>query len=378
MVRTSLWLDSVGEGFDPGMLTEGYLIPRWKRGTVVRYSELLDWAVTRVRAVPGVESAAATSSIGVENNAVSIDDAGSGVREYPAPLYAAQVVSPSYFRTLRLPIIAGRDFLDGERDKSAVIVDEPTARVLWPNQNPVGSLIKLGDRKSNAPYVRVVGVVGEQAKFKSPRNLAGAPWVSGLGMIYYLPGPTDSMVIGPLSYMSNARFIARATRSADELQIALRRELFSLGGTSIATMDASRGITRARQSAGFTAEIFVLFAVLGVGLAAFGVYGVVTHGVAERRRELGVRIALGATGGDVLHAVLRESVVVGLGGAAGGLFATWLSLPLLSTMMRGDDAFNAPLFAAVAAVLVATAAASAFIPAFKATKIDPTESLRCE
>jgi len=376
MVRMSSLLNSWSEGYDPKMLTVGYLWPKLERGTVVRYSELLDWTATRVRAVPGVENATAWTTIGVENNAVSVDDAGTGVREFPAASYAARMVSPSYLRTLHLPIIAGRDFLDGERDRAAVIVDEQTARVLWPNQNPIGSLLKLGDRKSNAPYVRVVGVVGEQRGFRSERYMPGAPVVSALGTIYYLPGPSDTVVVKLRADVT--RFVARATRSADELQIALRRDLFPLGGMQIATMDADKGITRSRQSAEFTAEIFVLFAALGIGLAAFGVYGVVAHSVAERRRELGVRIALGATGRDVVHAVLRESVVVALAGAAGGLLLTKGSLTTLQSMIRGDDVFNAPLFAGVAAVLVATAAATAFIPALRATRIDPTESLRCE
>ncbi len=375
-VRMSTLLDGYWQGYDPRMLAVGYLAPKLPRGTVVRYSELLDWSTTRVRAVPGVESAAAWTYIGVENNAVSVDDAGSGVREFPAPMAQASVVSPAYLRTMKLPIVAGRDFMDGERDHSAVIVDEQTARVLWPNQNPVGSLIKLGDRKSNAPYVRVVGVVGEQTGFERTTNRRGMPVVSALGKIYYLPGPSDSTVVKQRPPLTS--FVARAQRSAEELQVSLRRELFALGGMSIETMDASMGLTRSRQSAEFTAGMFVLFAALGVGLAAFGVYGVVAHSVAERRRELGVRIALGATNRDVVRAVLRESLVVALAGAAGGLFATKLSLPLLASMIRGDDFFNAPLFAAVAAVLVATAAGTAFVPAWRATKIDPTESIRCE
>jgi putative ABC transport system permease protein len=376
MVRMSAFLDGSSEGYDPRSLAVGYLGPTLPRGTVVRWSELLDWATTRAQAVSGVESATAWAKIGVENNAVSVDDAGTGVREFPAPGYGARMVSPTYFRTLRLPIIAGRDFFDGERDRSAVIVDEQTARVLWPNQNPVGSLVKLGDRKSDAPYVQVVGVVGEQDGFRSDQYKRGMPTVSTLGNIYYLPGPLDTVVVDQRPPIT--AFVARAWHSVDELAMVLRRELFALGGAQIQTMDAARGITRARQSAEFTAEIFVLFAALGIGLAAFGIYGVVAHSVAERRRELGVRIALGATSRDVIHAVLRESLVVALAGAAGGLAATKLSLPLIGSMIRSDDMFNAPLFAGIAVALVATAAATAFVPALRATRIDPAESLRCE
>jgi ABC-type antimicrobial peptide transport system permease subunit len=124
-------------------------------------------------------------------------------------------------------------------------------------------------------------------------------------------------------------------------------------------------------------KLFIGFAAFGLGLAAFGVYGVVAHSVAERRRELGVRIALGATDRDILHAVLRETVVIGLAGIAVGLFVTKYGVQSLGTFAL-DEIYNAPLFAGAAAFLFLIAAASAFIPALRATRVDPTESLRNE
>jgi putative ABC transport system permease protein len=122
--------------------------------------------------------------------------------------------------------------------------------------------------------------------------------------------------------------------------------------------------------------LFTLFAALGVGLASFGVYGVVAHSVAERRRELGVRIALGATARDIVHAVLRDSVMVALIGIAGGLLATKYGVFFLRALAFEDDLYNAPLFGLVALALGATAVVAAMIPALRATRVDPTESLR--
>jgi putative ABC transport system permease protein len=122
--------------------------------------------------------------------------------------------------------------------------------------------------------------------------------------------------------------------------------------------------------------MFSLFAALGVALAAFGVYGVAAHSVAERRRELGVRIALGATSRDILHAVLRESATVVLLGVAFGLLCTKYGVRLLGNLAIEDDFFNAGLFAVVALALAATAVTAAMVPALRATRVDPTESLR--
>lgn len=115
-----------------------------------------------------------------------------------------------------------------------------------------------------------------------------------------------------------------------------------------------------------------------MGLAAFGVYGVVAHSVAERRRELGVRIALGATPRDILRAVLRESVVIALAGIAFGLLCSKYGVMMLGQFAAENDVYNAPLFASVALFLLAAAASSAFVPALRATRVDPTESLRSE
>jgi putative ABC transport system permease protein len=108
------------------------------------------------------------------------------------------------------------------------------------------------------------------------------------------------------------------------------------------------------------------------------VYGVVAYSVAERRRELGVRIALGATARDILHAVLRESVVVALAGIAGGLLAVKYTTTALASIAREDDLYNATLFASVALALGIAAVVAAMIPAMRATRVDPTESLRNE
>jgi ABC-type antimicrobial peptide transport system permease subunit len=133
-----------------------------------------------------------------------------------------------------------------------------------------------------------------------------------------------------------------------------------------------------RRNAQFIAAIFTLLSVAGVGLAAFGVYGVVAYSVAERRREIGVRVALGASARDILKVVLHESFVVALAGIAVGLLFTKYGVILFRDKAWGDDLYNAPLFAAIALLLLATSMLTAYFPARRAARTEATESLRNE
>ncbi|HEX7019895.1 MAG TPA: FtsX-like permease family protein [Gemmatimonadaceae bacterium] len=347
-------------------------------------SELLASAVDRLRRVSGVDDAAVWTSRSVVRNMISVADAG-GVRQVAAPLYNYMVVSPSYVRTMGLRIVQGRDFMEAERDQPVVIVDRVMAHTLWPNANPIGGLIKLGDAQSALPYVRVVGVMAPQI---DPRSNAPArerflyPAVRQLGGTLYLPGARDSAVArGDSVLRYNMNFITRTRGDVSKMILELRR-----GGirwpdvhpSGIVSMSDFLGIARARNNAAFVSRMFMFFGVLALGLATLGVYGVVAYGVAERRRELGVRVALGATSKDILHAVLRETVVLALAGVALGLLLTKYGVPLLQAFALEDDFYNAPLFALVAVVLFSATAMSALVPALRATRVDPTESLRAE
>ena len=378
LVRTWMHMNATRYGFDPGPVVVGSVALRL-RDEPQRFSDVLQSVVGRLGAVPQASEIAAAMRMGVDNNALTVDDPG-GVREFPSPMYSVSVVTPSYIRALGIPIVKGRDFLDGERDHAAVIVDEQTARALWPNADPVGTLIKLGDMRSKRPFVRVVGVVADLEK--RPDRWATANQglhVRRLGRMYYLPGAADDFVPSKRQ-MTGVQLLARAEDHAENLPLVIQREIDGWPNArtlGVRSWDEDQGLTRQRDSQRFIASLFTFFAAVGIALAAFGVYGVVAHSVAERRRELGVRVALGASSRDILHAVLRESVVVALAGAALGLFMTKFGVLLLETIVQ-DEIFNAPLFAGVALLLVTIAAASAFMPAFRATRIDPTESLRHE
>jgi putative ABC transport system permease protein len=374
MIRAGAHAGDVHIGYDPHPLVGGSVVFSAERGSVARRAAQLAELVERLRRFPGVTEATATAVGQVRTNLVTYTDE-TGVREFSAPGYLYSIVSPGYFRTMRLPIMRGGDFLEGQQNEPLVIVDVQTARLLWPLSNPVGMRIKMGRRDMNLPYARVVGVVGEQRGYETEVP-PGVPVLNHLGEIYYLPGAEDSVVSdGALSF----RFVARTAGDPAAQVLRIYNGVFQWPETVMGRVGSlADDLNERRRSAQFIAAIFTLFSAAGVGLAAFGVYGVVAYSVAERRREIGVRVALGASARNILTVVLHESLVVALAGIAAGLLLTKYAVMLFRDKAWGDDLYNAPLFAGVALLLLATSILTAYFPALRAAKIEATESLRNE
>jgi putative ABC transport system permease protein len=359
------------QGYDPGPLVTGFLASGLRRGDSAPLPQVFARMLDRVRAIDGVSDAAVSVTSGFANDSLVFADTN-GMRALPVPGRSYRRVSPSFFRTMGLPIIMGRDFRDGERDVPAVIIDEYTAKKHWPNASPVGALIKFGSPAASVPYVRIVGVVGhydENGDIK-PINMADTDG-STFGAIYSLATDRDTV---SWREMFPAQVTVRTRGDATALATTMRRA----GVLHAQALVDALGLTSARATTSFMATLFTLFAGLALALAAFGVYGVVAHSVAERRRELGVRIALGATARDILHAVLRETVVIGLAGIAFGLFIVWALMSPIQSFAYAGDTHDSILFAGIALFMFAAAGLSAFVPARRATLVDPTESLRSE
>ncbi len=360
-------------GMDISHLATGAFAPKRDEYARKPLPEVLAGIQQRLGGLRNVEQVSIDVGGDFEGSAVTLADS-SGARELKVVGYGYRQVTPNYVRARRLAIIDGRDFMDGERDVPAILVDEITARKLWPNTSPVGALIKLGDARSTRPFVRVVGVFSDVDQSGKAKPADAQRLLSGtIGQLLYLPSMHDTVAVA-----GGRGFVARATVRAigDPLPIAMAMR--AGGIPSAMTMESFMGVTKLRMSRQFMARLFTTFAALALGLAAFGVYGVVAHSVAERRRELGVRIALGATARDILRAVLRESLVIALSGIALGLYFTKYGVMLIGQLSDGWDVYNAPLFAAVAAFLFGVALFAAFLPARRATLLDPTEALRSE
>jgi putative ABC transport system permease protein len=368
-------------GFDMKPLTETYVSLPHERDTTVAVVAELNAIVAITRTQRDVVDAAAHRQMSVIANAVTVVTGDGTTRESPAPMQGYTAVSSSYMQTEHRAILAGRDFSEGVAPEPEVIVDERTASVLWRGANPVGKRIKLGADTSHAPWVRVVGVVPNATSLEDLRMVL-SPSVFGfrIGDIYYLPGARDSVVVSARQPLV-VGVVTRAGADPQRMPITMRRAVLGFAPQARVTsvsMESWRGFSSYRQAQDFVAGMFTLFTMLAVGLAAFGVYGIVAHSVAERRRELGVRIALGAAPGSIIKLVLREGNAFALAGVALGLWLTKDSAWWLRAFSLEDDAYNAPLFAAMAAALFTIALIAALVPAFRATRIDPVESLRNE
>jgi putative ABC transport system permease protein len=351
-----------------------------KKSSVIRVASLASELVARAKTVPGILDAAAEVDERAEKRRVTVDDENGYVREEPAHQWTYGIVSPSYFRAFGRLIEKGRDFQDGEFDGRSVIISGPTARYLWGNRNPIGRAIKLGDAQSKQPWLKVVGVIGDMRdtftirKYNPDANYR-------MGELYRVITPQDSIALAT-SRFARITLYARARGSTELAAVRLQRGLRSVQGANnpgAVPLDQQFGrhLWRARQD--FMAALFGTFALLGIGLVAIGVYGIVSHSIVERRRELAVRISLGAGARDILRSVLREGNVMILAGVAIGLFLTRDSVWWLGEFLSDENAgYDAPFMAVIAAGLFAIAVVAALFPAWRATRIDPVEALRHE
>lgn len=365
-------------GYDPSPLVSATVwYPYDTTGTLGAAGVIADVSA-RARMSPGVLEAAGSFGRQPVRRTVSVDDENGAVREEPAPQWSYTIVSPSYFRTFGRAMQRGRDFHNGEFDRS-VIVDEGTARYLWGSHDPVGRAIKFGDGRSNEPWYRVIGVVGDQRDTATLRR-RDYSWSTHMGSVYRVVAPDDSMPFRGSAFYNSVSVYARVSGNTELAAVRLQRLLRGTAGNRTVTvvpLDAD-WIRAQRVRQDFVASLFGTFALIGVGLVAVGVYGIVAHTVTERKRELAVRVSLGATARDVLHAVLREGNVLVLAGVAIGLFFTKHTIWWLGIFLDDEVGYDAVLMAFIAAFLFAVAVAAAAVPAWRATRIDPVEALRHE
>jgi putative ABC transport system permease protein len=383
VVRTAITYRAMRVGFDVTPLATAWLRAESNQSATVHYTEAQADILSRARRIPGVADAAVAFHASARHHAVTVLLAGGVSKQVPAPLYGYGVVTPSYLHTFGIPIVEGRDFTDGVAGKPEVIVDQATARFLWPGGSAVGRAIKLGDDTSSAPWAKVIGVAKslQRSSWSVSWTFDGMMPVlaNRLGALYYRPSDRDSVIVPPRGYTVDVTI--RAKGDPTRLPIALRRQFMASPPYQLLTaqsMDEKLGLLCDRQRHDFIATTFMVFALLALGLAALGIYGIIAHSVAERTREIGVRIALGANARDVLHAVLREGNAIALGGVAFGLICTRQTIGWLRDFSFPEDQYDATLFAAMGAALFVVALLSALWPALRATRIDPVEALRSE
>jgi putative ABC transport system permease protein len=371
-------------GYDPTPLvvsTVQFRVP--ERGSV-RLADVSSELISIARRVPGVVEAAVQTTDRPERNRVTVDDENGVLRDEAAYGWSARLVSPSYLRVFGRSIDRGRDFADTEFDGQSVIVDKRTAKFLWGNsRDPIGRVIKFGFARSERPWHQVVGVAGDARDTNAIRRWdPDANFRLNEVLRVITPADTFDRATNLRRNARSARvsLIVRVQGNTDLAAVRLQRALRSRTGEvepAVVPMLTETGIEFWRTRAEFAGSLFSAFALVGLGLVAVGVYGIVAHSIAERRRELAVRISLGATARDVLHSVLREGNVLILAGIAIGLLFAKFGVPFVS-FAEWNYVTDSLLYATIAGGLFALAALAAIIPAIRATRIDPVEALRHE
>jgi putative ABC transport system permease protein len=367
LMRSLAGLRAVDAGFDSrNLLTASVDIPEARYDTTEKRVQFFDRALQNIRALPGVESAAAVDTLplqGGSSQPVALEGAAP-VPEAEQPIVSVRMPTPAYFHTARVQFVSGRDFADSDalgRPLVAIISDGAAAR-LFPNENPIGRRLILS-LMSHEPR-EVVGVVRDvkmdslEARESQPAIYLpyGQIGFSGVALMVRTAVPPETLT----------RAVVGAVQALDPEQPLL----------DIQTMDAV--VEESLGQRRFAMLLLGGFASLALLLAAVGIYSVLAYTVRQRVREIGIRMALGAPSTGVLRLIVVEGMKPTLAGVAIGLILAAALGRVLSTLLFGVGIYDVPTFTVVAVLVVLVGMVATLLPAYRATRVDPIVTLRAE
>jgi putative ABC transport system permease protein len=373
MIRTVAALANIGRGFDSSrILTLQFSLTGKAFGDEAAMVAFQQRAVERIRAIPGVEDVALAGQIPFALAGGGAGDcwrfhAAGRMKPNPAddPCIERFSITPGYFGVLGIPVLAGRAFTgdDAMNSQRVVLVSQSTARTIWGDANPIGSQVRMGNA-ARGSWWTVIGVVGDVHTGD-------------------LAAPVVPSIYTPETQFTSAYLTAVVKTSGDAaaaLASSVRRALRELDSGvpvyGVATLSSL--VDKASAERLFVMRLLAAFAAVAVLLAAVGLYGVVSYGVAQRTREVGVRVALGAQRRDVVRLVLSDGFpLVGLGVGA-GLGAAFLATRFLGSLVFGVSPLDPATFAAAAVLLTIVALGAHWVPVRRALRIDPASALRSE
>jgi putative ABC transport system permease protein len=386
MIRSFYLLQKVNPGFSYEHLTSfSVSLPEKKYPSEDVQASFYNRLLENIRALPGVESAAAASGLPLGNNGWQM---GFNVEGQPPPppdkrpLMESCLVTPDYFRAMNIPVLRGRVF-DERDDRShlagrdlskmnederlmagwnKIVVDEEFARRYWPNEDPIGKRIKQG--RNDNRTLEVIGVVGrvkmEGLNQDSNRVQAYLP---------FLQVPSDSMTV-----------IIKGSSDPNQLISSIRAAVKEIDPEQPIYNPRTMYEIRAESVAGERLNLTLLsiFGGIALVLAIVGIYGVMSYSVTQRTHEIGIRMAIGARPRDVFTMVLGQGMKLALIGVAIGLVLAFILTRLMATMLFGVEPTDVPTFAAISILLISVAVLACYLPGRRATKVEPTISLRYE
>jgi putative ABC transport system permease protein len=363
MLKSFVRLQQVAPGFDAQRaLTMEINIAPAKYARVEQQTAFLQQVLERLKALPGVEVAGATHRLPLRGNS----GMGYQIEGRPASVSGGRdrinfrSVTPDYFRAMGTPLVAGRTFTEEEawQRASAVIINQKFQRLHWPDENPLGKRIRFG---GGDPPLTVVGIAADVKE--SGLGVEAEPGV----YVPYVRAPAQQMTLvlrtGP-EPLSLAAAASAGVRQIDAEQAV----------SGISTLENLLSETVARPR--FNTGLLALFALLALLLAAVGIYGVMAYAVAQRTQEIGLRMALGAQPRDIAKLVVGQGMRLVAFGLGLGLFAALGLTRWLQTLLFGVEVTDPLTYALIAVLLAAVALVACYLPARRATKVDPLIALR--
>jgi putative ABC transport system permease protein len=383
-MRSFVALRAIDPGFDPrGVLSVIISLYGTAEAPPGRREAFYTSALERVRQLPGVESASLINHLPIAGDNWGLQFLVEGrPRPQPADLPRAtyRVVYPGYFKTMRLPILRGRDVTEADRigAPAVVIVNDFFARRYWPNEDAVGKRITADLSADTANWLTVIGVVKNDVQSDwsaAPQEEMFIPYLRNREYLQSNGGHVGYMTLVvraacPAARSCNPSGLASAVRDAVG---ALDR---SVPVTEVQTMDAV--VSGANAGPRFTLVLLATFALVALLLAAVGIYGVISYAVSRRTHEIGVRIALGASPTSVVRLIITQGMRAVVVGVVVGVAGSLATSQLMTKLVYGVRVTDPTTYVAVALLLGLVALAASYIPARRATRIDPLVAMRTD
>jgi putative ABC transport system permease protein len=363
LLRSFVRLLNVDPGFDArNVLTMNISLPSVKYAKPEQQIAFFDEVLRRVSTLPGVHDAATSAALPLSFIRITpvLPDGQPVVPLSQRPFLDIEAISPLWFQTMRVPLRGGRGFTDADNAQApkVVIVNETFARNYWPNQNPIGKHVTVGKWPEPAEVIGVAADVKNNGleQDTQPQLYLSFPQIPWGSMNLLL-----RTAVPPRSLISAVRTqIASVDPDQPVMHIQTVDEL----------MDNSRSQPR------FTMLLLGSFSGAALALAVIGIYGVLSYSVAQRRQEFGIRLALGAGREDILHLVVRHGFLLAVTGITVGLIASIALTRLMASLLYKVGTHDVTTFALTSMVLLAIALAASYIPARRATKVNPMEALK--
>ncbi len=370
LINSFLRLRNVDPGFRvDNLLTMRIALPQPKYERMKQRSAFYSELIQRIQSIAGVKSAAVTTNLPLYRQGNSISVSVEGKPEPPPGqelIVTTRIISPGYFDTMSIPVLKGRQLTDKDTITSpnVVVISETMARRVWPGEEAVGKRLAPGRARSEEDWFQVIGVVKDVRQFELTAD----------------PKPQMYLSYRQAGFFESRDLVIKTDVDPASLASTVRKAVWEIDKdqpvSNIRTMEEILADSIARQR--FSMLLLAIFASVALMLAAVGIYGVMSYSVAQRTHEIGIRMALGAGTAAVIKLAVGYGLKLVIAGIVIGLIASFALTRVMSTLLFGVTATDPTTFTLISLLLVAVAAIASYIPARRATRVNPITALRYE